>query len=78
MMSTNIGNRHPAMRPNFRCRPDLDKGMPILRLSRACAWLSPKARRHEKDKPGIPVLLRLFAMLPTPSFLSLSDNNGVQ
>ena len=51
------GMQHPAMRPAFRCRPDRDKGTPICRDSLAWAWEMPRARRHENDRPGMPVRL---------------------
>ena len=43
-----MGIRHPMSAPNLRCRPDLVRGMPILRLSLVFAAEMPKARFQEK------------------------------
>lgn len=61
----NLATHHPATGtrrtqqqprdlPIFRCRPDLDSGIPIWRESRAWAWETPSALLQEKLKPGRP------------------------
>jgi hypothetical protein len=46
--NTATGRAQPIIAPNFRCRPDLVKGMPILRESRALAADMPKNLFQEK------------------------------
>ena len=55
-IGTRRTQQQPTERPIFRCRPLHDSGMPIFRDSLACAWETPKARLHEKERPGMPVL----------------------
>lgn len=50
------GIRQPMSAPILRCRPDLDRGMPIFRLSLAFADEIPKARFQEKP----PLFIGLF------------------
>jgi hypothetical protein len=53
----------PKTLPTFRWRPDLVSGIPILCEILAFAPEIPKARFHENERPGIP-LLRLMFFLP--------------
>jgi hypothetical protein len=50
--------QHPVIRPIFRCRPERDSGMPVLREIRAFIAEIPVARFHENETP----YLRLRAM----------------
>jgi len=56
------GSAQPIARPALRWRPLRDSGIPIFRDSRLWAWETPRARRQEKDRPGMPVP-RLRAIL---------------
>lgn len=47
------GTMHPSFLPTILCLPLSDSGMPSLRDSLPWAWEMPKARLHEKDKPGM-------------------------
>lgn len=60
--------QQPIAAPALRCRPDLDKGIPIFRERRACAAETPSARRQENERPGIPPFLRR-AITPTPTII---------
>jgi hypothetical protein len=53
------GTRQPMSAPILRCRPDLVKGMPILRESRAFAAEMPKARFQENP----PLFIGLFPQI---------------
>lgn len=53
------GNEHPSSLPALRWRPLRERGIPIFREIRACAWEMPKALRQEKESPGMPEFLRL-------------------
>jgi len=47
-----------AARPILRCMPLRVVGMPVARAKRYRARDTPRARFHEKERPGIPVLVR--------------------
>ena len=50
------GTQQPMARAAFRWRPDLDRGMPVLRESLPLVAETPSARFHENDSPGMPFL----------------------
>lgn len=63
---TSMIQQHPRDLPIFRCRPDLDKGIPIWRESLAWAWDTPRARFQEKLRPGIPRRRDMWAPMGMP------------
>jgi len=45
------------IRPSFRSTPAFDMGMPVSRAISCLACVNPRARFHEKLRPGILVLV---------------------
>jgi len=61
------GKRRPNIPlPTFRWIPDLVVGIPVLRATLCLAREIPNARFHEKDRPGIPVLVLRFFGISLP------------
>ena len=76
IINTSIGNKHPPIAaPNLRCRPLRVVGMPVLRAIFRFAAVTPVARLHEKESPGIPVFVPRFLRLAIYGKSSLYANS---
>jgi len=65
------GTQQPAALPNFFCLPPRVSGTPNLREILPFIADTPVARFHEKDRPGIPFLLRPTSV-PFPLGVSIT------
>ena len=71
-----ITSTHPLpvrIRPTFLCLPLRVVGMPVARAILRFMDVTPAARFHENDRPGMPVLerLRLAIEIPLHSFCAI-------
>jgi len=58
--TTSVKQPPDASFPSFLCRPDFVVGMPVVFEMLRFAAVTPVARFHENESPGMPVLLPFF------------------